>query len=88
MSKDLLFCRNLLRDLRSKYFNVEEGPNYEKRIKPILNLWKKLVSVTTVIRTCEHLKVDTPIEDPWMIFKQSELIVAGKLFNVIMCEFF
>lgn len=83
ISKDLIFCRNLLKDLRSKYFNVEEGQNYDKRIKPILNLWKKLVSVTTVMKTCEHLKTDVPTDDPWIIFKQSELILGGKLFNLI-----
>lgn len=84
ISKDIIFCRNLLRDLRSKYFNIEESQSYEKRIKPILNLWKKLVSVTTVMKTFDKLKLrqEEETNKPWSIFKLSEIILAGKLFNV------
>lgn len=80
-SKDLLFCRNLLKRLKSKFrcnvadslfffcnfllgthsvhlqltrdfiyfqdnlFATNDNENYDKRLKPILNLWKKLTSV-------------------------------------------
>lgn len=35
------------------------------------------------MKTCDHLKTDAPTDDPWVIFKQSELILGGKLFNLI-----
>lgn len=45
LSKDLIFCRNLLKDLRSSYFHVKDNENFEKRVRPILSLWKKLIQV-------------------------------------------
>lgn len=45
ISRNMLFCRNLLKDLRKTYFNIDDSENYEKRIRPLVNLWKKLSGV-------------------------------------------
>lgn len=92
-SKDLLFCRNLLKQLKSEcievdsqsvdqleefffcsgnFFSSNDDGNYDKRLKPFLNLWKKLTSVghlTSIVvvtitsvsifrdhRLCKHTK--------------------------------
>ena len=48
ISRNMLFCRNLLKDLRKTYFNIDDSENYEKRIRPLVNLWKKMSGVISI----------------------------------------
>lgn len=48
LSKDLIFCRNLLKELRSSYFHINDNGNFDKRVKPIMSLWKKLSMVIII----------------------------------------
>lgn len=45
-SRDVIFCRNTLKELRQKYFSGGSNQNYEKRVKPIINLWGKLMVIS------------------------------------------
>ena len=46
VSRNITFCRNLLKNLRKIYFNIDESENYEKRVRPLMSLWKKFSSVS------------------------------------------
>jgi dynein heavy chain 2, cytosolic len=46
ISKDVIFCRNLLKTLRSKYMEDDSGFDFERRLKPILTMWRKLTAVS------------------------------------------
>lgn len=46
VTRNITFCRNLLKNLRKIYFNIDESENYEKRVKPLMSLWKKYSSVS------------------------------------------
>lgn len=57
VSRNITFCRNLLKNLRKIYFNIDDSENYEKRIKPLMILWKKSLNVS-IVRTlscCQFL---------------------------------
>lgn len=45
VSRNITICRNLLKDLRKIYFNIDDSENYEKRIKPLMIMWKKFINV-------------------------------------------
>jgi dynein heavy chain 2 len=45
VSRNITACRNLLKDMRKIYFNIDDSENYDKRIKPLINLWRKLANV-------------------------------------------
>jgi hypothetical protein len=45
VSRNITICRNLLKDLRKIHFNIDDSENYEKRIKPLMIMWKKFVNV-------------------------------------------
>lgn len=47
ISRNITICRNLLKDLRKVHFNIDESENYEKRIKPLMIMWKKFMNVST-----------------------------------------
>lgn len=83
VSRDLLLCRNLLKQLRSSYFNTNEQGNFEKRIKPIFSLWKKLTNGTRVTETYNQLTGTDEKTSPWKAFILSELRAAGILFTEI-----
>lgn len=46
ISRNITFCRNLLKNLRKIYFNIDDSENYEKRVKPLMSLWKKSMIVS------------------------------------------
>ena len=46
ISRNITICRNLLKDLRKVHFNIDESENYEKRIKPLMIMWKKFMNVS------------------------------------------
>lgn len=46
VSRNISVCRNLLKNLRKIYFNIDDSGNYEKRIKPLLVMWKKFKNVS------------------------------------------
>lgn len=46
VSRNITFCRNLLKNLRKVYFNIDDSENYEKRIKPLMGLWRKYMNVS------------------------------------------
>ncbi|GAB0096653.1 Cytoplasmic dynein 2 heavy chain 1 [Sergentomyia squamirostris] len=83
VSRDLLFCRNLLKHLRSTYYKIDDQENLEKRIRPILVTWKKLVSGSTVMETFGNLPEDDHKSDPWTSFVLSEIRLAGNLHTLI-----
>lgn len=45
VSRNITFCRNLLKNLRKIYFNIDDSENYEKRVKPLMVLWRKYSNV-------------------------------------------
>ena len=45
VARNITFCRNLWKNLRKTYFNIDDSENYEKRIKPLLSLWRKSLNV-------------------------------------------
>ncbi|XP_059611101.1 cytoplasmic dynein 2 heavy chain 1 [Phlebotomus argentipes] len=83
VSRDLLYCRNLLKHLRSTYYKIDDQENLEKRIRPILATWKKLVSGSTLMETCQNIPEDDHNSDPWITFILSEIRLAGNLFSTI-----
>ncbi|XP_040163455.1 cytoplasmic dynein 2 heavy chain 1 [Anopheles arabiensis] len=88
-SRDLIFCRNTLKILRSQYFSSGTVHNYDKRLRPIVSLWNKLLSTTNSSSAGFIAKLNSLIErsrdstDPWMIFVVSELTVARNLHTTI-----
>lgn len=46
ISRNITICRNLLKDLRKVHFNIDDSENYEKRIKPLMIMWKKFMNVS------------------------------------------
>lgn len=46
VSRNITFCRNLLKNLRKIYFNIDDSENYEKRVKPLVGLWRKYLTVS------------------------------------------
>lgn len=46
VSRNIIICRNLLKDLRKTYFNIDESENYDKRIRPLISLWRKSLHVS------------------------------------------
>lgn len=49
-SRNITICRNLLKELRKTYFNIDDSENYEKRIRPLLNMWKKFKNVSFALK--------------------------------------
>lgn len=45
ITKNMISCRNLLKNLRKQHVNVDDTSNLEKRIKPLAIMWKKLIQV-------------------------------------------
>ncbi|XP_058067024.1 cytoplasmic dynein 2 heavy chain 1 [Anopheles bellator] len=84
-SRDLIFCRNTLKALRSQYFSTGTVQNYEKRLRPIVGLWAKLVAnpATIVTRLESLIERSRASTDPWTIFVVSELATARHLHVVI-----
>lgn len=46
ITRNITFCRNMLKSLRKTYFNIDDSENFEKRLKPLISLWKKYSSVS------------------------------------------
>uniref|UniRef100_A0A182W9J8 Cytoplasmic dynein 2 heavy chain 1 n=1 Tax=Anopheles minimus TaxID=112268 RepID=A0A182W9J8_9DIPT len=88
-SRDLIFCRNTLKILRSQYFSSGTVQNFDKRLRPIVSLWNKLTATASSSATSIIAKLNALIErsrestDPWMIFIVSELTVARNLYTTI-----
>jgi hypothetical protein len=49
VSRNITVCRNLLKDLRKTHFNIDDSENYDKRIRPLLIIWKKFKNVSKLI---------------------------------------
>ncbi|XP_001847712.2 cytoplasmic dynein 2 heavy chain 1 [Culex quinquefasciatus] len=82
-SRDVIFCRNTLKELRQSYFSGGSVQNYEKRIKPIINLWNKLMNATIATRLDSVIDRNRNRHDPWMIFVLSELTTVRNLYEAI-----
>ncbi|XP_021709178.1 cytoplasmic dynein 2 heavy chain 1 [Aedes aegypti] len=82
-SRDVIFCRNTLKELRQKYFSGGSNQNYEKRVKPIINLWGKLMSGTIASRLDTVIERNKNSQDAWMIFVLSELAIVRSLYDLI-----
>ncbi|XP_035794419.1 cytoplasmic dynein 2 heavy chain 1-like [Anopheles albimanus] len=89
-SRDLIFCRNTLKALRSQYFSAGTVQNYEKRLRPIVGLWQKLTASSSsssshsgaasiVTRFNSLIERSRDSADPWTIFVVSELTIARDL---------
>lgn len=48
VAKDIAICRQLLKQLRHNYFQTNDHDNLEKRLRPLLSLWKSLRGVSEV----------------------------------------
>ena len=48
VTRNITFCRNLLKNLRKIHFNIDDSENYEKRVRPLLSLWKKSSIVSEI----------------------------------------
>ena len=46
VSRNITICRNLLKNLRKIYFNIDDSENYEKRIRPLIAMWRKAKNVS------------------------------------------
>ena len=46
VTRNITFCRNLLKNLRKVHFNIDESENYEKRVRPLMVLWRKYLNVS------------------------------------------
>lgn len=44
-TKNMISCRNLLRNLRKQHVNIDDTSTLEKRIKPLAVMWKKSIQV-------------------------------------------
>uniref|UniRef100_A0A182NV76 Cytoplasmic dynein 2 heavy chain 1 n=1 Tax=Anopheles dirus TaxID=7168 RepID=A0A182NV76_9DIPT len=95
-SRDLIFCRNTLKILRSQYFSSGTVQNFDKRLRPIVSLWNKLLTASSSNSSATAsivAKLDSIIErsrdstDPWTIFIVSELTVARYLHATIGTSF-
>uniref|UniRef100_A0A182QV28 Cytoplasmic dynein 2 heavy chain 1 n=1 Tax=Anopheles farauti TaxID=69004 RepID=A0A182QV28_9DIPT len=98
-SRDLIFCRNTLKILRSQYFSSGTVQNFDKRLRPIVNLWNKLLTASASSASSSApaasivAKLDSIIErsrdstDPWTIFIVSEMTVARNLHATIGSNF-
>ncbi|XP_053681370.1 cytoplasmic dynein 2 heavy chain 1 [Anopheles nili] len=92
-SRDLIFCRNTLKILRSQYFSSGSVQNFDKRLRPIVSLWNKLTTGSSSTSTSIIAKLDSLIErardstDPWTIFVVSELTIARNLHATISASF-
>ncbi|XP_062711545.1 cytoplasmic dynein 2 heavy chain 1 [Aedes albopictus] len=82
-SRDVIFCRNTLKDLRQKYFSGGSTQNYEKRVKPIINLWGKLMTGTIANRLDTIIERNKNKQDAWTIFILSELAIVRSLYDSI-----
>ncbi|XP_055534643.1 cytoplasmic dynein 2 heavy chain 1 [Wyeomyia smithii] len=82
-SRDIIFCRNTLKELRRMYFSSSSAQNYEKRFRPIFNLWSKLMSGTIAQRLTGMIDRQKSNDNPWMIFILSELSLIGNLYEAI-----
>ncbi|XP_055594856.1 cytoplasmic dynein 2 heavy chain 1 [Uranotaenia lowii] len=82
-SRDIIFCRNTLKVLRQKYFSGGSVQNFDKRIKPIIALWNKLMSGTMAYRLDGILERNKTNQDPWMVFLLAELTVVRNLYETI-----
>ncbi|XP_053685293.1 cytoplasmic dynein 2 heavy chain 1 [Sabethes cyaneus] len=82
-SRDVLFCRNTLKELRQMYFSSSNAQNYEKRFKPIFNLWNKLMNGTITQRLDGIIERQKNNDSPWMIFALSELTIISNLYEAI-----
>ncbi|CAD7084661.1 unnamed protein product [Hermetia illucens] len=81
ISRDMNACKNAIKTLRSAYFQNEDQQSLEKRIRPILNQWKKLAANATVLETSKRID-ESKITNPWVDFVTSELQLGGKLHKV------
>lgn len=45
ITKNMISCRNLLKNLRKQHVNIDDTSTLEKRIKPLAVMWKKLIQV-------------------------------------------
>ncbi|KFB35182.1 AGAP010790-PA-like protein [Anopheles sinensis] len=93
-SRDLIFCRNTLKILRSQYFSSGTVQNFEKRLRPIVGLWHKLssgptsaASSSTIVRLDSLIERSRDSTEPWTIFIVSELTVARNLHATIDANF-
>uniref|UniRef100_A0AAG5DJT2 Dynein heavy chain C-terminal domain-containing protein n=1 Tax=Anopheles atroparvus TaxID=41427 RepID=A0AAG5DJT2_ANOAO len=91
-SRDLIFCRNTLKVLRSQYFSSGTVQNFEKRLRPIVGLWHKLSATAssssspsspTIVRLDSLIERSRDSTEPWTIFIASELTVARNLHATI-----
>lgn len=55
ISRNIAFCRNILKNLRKVYFNIDDTENYEKRIKPLISFWRKSLSVSFIFSILSYL---------------------------------
>ncbi|XP_058840704.1 cytoplasmic dynein 2 heavy chain 1-like [Topomyia yanbarensis] len=65
------------------YFSSTTAQNYEKRVKPIINLWNKLMNGTIAQRLDGIVDRNKNKDDPWMIFVLSELTIVSNLYDAI-----
>ncbi|XP_058460067.1 cytoplasmic dynein 2 heavy chain 1 [Malaya genurostris] len=82
-SRDVIFCRNTLKELRQMYFSSASAKNCEKRVKPIIVLWNKLMNGTIAQRVTGVIERNKNTDDPWMIFVLSELTIVSNLYDAI-----
>lgn len=55
VTRNITFCRNLLKNLRKIYFNIDDSENYEKRVRPLMSVWKKYFNVSQLVYVCWFL---------------------------------
>ncbi|KAJ6634741.1 Cytoplasmic dynein 2 heavy chain 1, partial [Pseudolycoriella hygida] len=63
-------------------YSTSDLENYDKRLKPILNLWKKLTLGSSVLQSYKTIPNEAP-RTAWTSFILSEIRLAGRLFETI-----
>ncbi|XP_055390537.1 cytoplasmic dynein 2 heavy chain 1 [Condylostylus longicornis] len=84
--RNISFCKEILHNLRNSYFKKkgERTETYEKRIKPILGLWKKLASNISIDQTFESIgNTENTSTTSWQNFLYSEMKIARALYKNI-----
>ncbi|XP_055916348.1 cytoplasmic dynein 2 heavy chain 1 [Eupeodes corollae] len=82
VSRDIIFSRNIIKALRTAYYQNDENSRMDKRIRPILMVWKKLAGKSTVLQTWKEMK-EVKASTPWEAFVISEMKKAGQCFQEV-----
>jgi hypothetical protein len=57
IAKNIMTCRNLLKDLRKTHINTDDTLSLERRVRPLMILWKKSVQVLLMLLSTNQFHI-------------------------------